>query len=94
MPPLLLRPRVVLPESQVTGARNVPPIDPEDVRYYSYPSADTVEEYISRGLLRLHKEVHDEEAVQKIVFQLITRARLTTEVFRQLRGTYLRKLYL
>jgi hypothetical protein len=55
-------------------------------------SIDDVEEYVERGLLRLNKEINDEVAVQQIVFTLITRARLTAEVMKQLRGTYLRIL--
>jgi len=84
-PPAFL-PRIVLPQATVTGERTVPHIDADEIRYYSYPSADVIEEYIERGLLRLNKEVNDEEAVQRIVFQLITRARLTTDVFTKLRG--------
>jgi hypothetical protein len=78
--------RIVIPQAPVTGERTVPQIDADEIRYYSYPSTDMVEEYIKRGLLRLNKELNDEDAVQRIVFQLITRARLTTDVFTKLRG--------
>jgi len=50
----------------------VPPIDDHDAHYYYYSSEDAVEEYIERGLIRLHKQINDEEAVQGIIFQLIT----------------------
>ena len=53
---------------------------------HTHPSTDAVEEYIERGLRRLNKELNDEDAVQRIGFQLITRARLTTDVFTELRG--------
>jgi len=85
---------VRLPEPALPGPRTVPPIDDDDAHYYYYPSEDAVEEYIERGLIRLHKEVNDEEAVQRIIFQLITRSRLTTQVFAKLRGMYPRNLYL
>lgn len=75
-----------MPQAPVTGERTVPQIDADEMRYYSYPSTDVVEEYIERGLLRHNKELNDEDAVQRIVFQLITRARLTTDVFTKLSG--------
>jgi hypothetical protein len=37
--------------------------DANEFRYYSYTSTDMVEEYIGRGLLRLNKELNDEDAV-------------------------------
>jgi len=86
--------RTVIPQAPVTGERTVPQIDADEIRYYSYPSTDVIEEYIERGLLRLNKGLNDEDAVQRIVFQLITRARLTTDVFTKLRGMSLQKLYL
>ena len=85
--------RSVIPQAPVTGERTVPQIDADEIRYYSYPSTDVIEEYIERGLLRLNKGLNDEDAVQRIVFQLITRARLTTDVFTKLRGMSLQKLY-
>ena len=48
---------------------------------------DYITEYIKVGLLKLNKTLEDQEAVQKVVFELITRARLTTDVFLKLRGT-------
>ena len=72
----------------------MPPIDDDDAHYYYYPSEDAVEEYIERGLIRLNKQIDDEEAVQRIIFQLITRSRLTAEVFAKLRGMYPQNLYL
>jgi hypothetical protein len=39
-----------------------------------------VDEYIERKLLSLNKTFQDEEAVQQIVFHLITRARLSVKV--------------
>jgi hypothetical protein len=90
MPPAP-RLRVLLPRPQVPGPRALLPVDDQDRQYYVFPSTDTVEEYIERGLLRLNKKVDDEAAVQKIVFHLITRAHLTTDVFNKLCGLYLRK---
>ena len=86
--------RVVIPQAPITGKRKIPEVDADEIRYYSYPTTDVIEEYIELGLLKLNKEINDEDAVQKIVFQLITRARLTTDVFTKLRGMSLQKLYL
>jgi len=44
-----------------------------------------VDEYIERKLLSLNKTSQDEEAVQQIVFHLITRARLSVNVMAKLR---------
>jgi hypothetical protein len=86
MTPLRFEHRTLLPQTPITGGRTVPQMDDDEMRYDSYPSNDLIEEYIERGLLRLNKDINDEEAVQEIVFQLITHAGLTTEVFRTLRG--------
>lgn len=83
--------RNVIPEARVTGERTVPQIDADEIRYYSYPSTDVIEEYIERGLLKLNKGLDDEDAVQRVVFQLITRARLTTDVFAKLQGMFLQR---
>jgi len=44
-----------------------------------------IDEYIERKLLSLNKTSQDEEAVQQIVFHLITRARLSVNVMAKLR---------
>jgi hypothetical protein len=85
-PPLTSR--VILPEAPVTGSREVLPIDYEGKRY-SYSWDDAIEEYIQRGLQRRNKEQNDLEAVQEVVFQLLTRARLTDKVSTMLRGLHL-----
>lgn len=45
---------------------------------------ENVDEYIARHLLSLNKTMDDEDAVQQIVFRLITRARLSVKVMTQL----------
>ena len=47
---------------------------------------DYVTQYIEAGLLKLNTTLEDQEAVQKVVFELITKARLTTDVFVELRS--------
>jgi len=46
---------------------------------------EDVDEYIERKLLNLNKTMDDEDAVQQIVFHLITRARLSVKVMTKLR---------
>ena len=46
---------------------------------------EDVDEYIERKLLHLNKTMDDEDAVQQIVFHLITRARLSVKVMTKLR---------
>ena len=46
---------------------------------------EDVDEYIERKLLNLNKTMEDEDAVQQIVFHLITRARLSVKVMTKLR---------
>lgn len=46
---------------------------------------EDVDEYIERKLLSLNKTMGDEDAVQQIVFHLITRARLSVKVMTKLR---------
>jgi hypothetical protein len=77
-PPLTSR--VILPEPPVTGSKEVLPIEHEGKRYYSYSWDDAIEDYIQCGLQRCNKEQNNLEAVQEVVFQLITRARLTDKV--------------
>lgn len=51
------------------------------------PSLEQVAIYIEIRLLHLNKTLEDQEAVQQMVLELISRARLTTDVFNKLRGT-------
>jgi hypothetical protein len=46
---------------------------------------DDIDEYIERKLLSLNKTWEDEDAVQQIVFHLITRVRLSAKVMTKLR---------
>ena len=48
-----------------------------------------VNEYIENRLLKLNKQVEDkdyDQIIQKIILELISKARLTTAVFNKLRG--------
>ena len=49
--------------------------------------SDIVDEYINRRLQELHTTPNNDTAVQKIVFEIIHKGRLTTAVFQKLRGT-------
>ena len=77
LPQYGLPPRTFVPPN-ITGERlsDGPLID----------QLDYVTQYIEAGLLKLNKTLDDQEAVQKIVFELITKARLTTEVFLELKS--------
>jgi hypothetical protein len=47
---------------------------------------NAVQQYIESRLRQMNAPETDEHAIQKIVFELISRARLTTAVFKKLRG--------
>ena len=47
-----------------------------------------IDEYITRRLTELHTMVENLPALQKVVFELIHKARLTTMVFKKLRGIF------
>ena len=79
-----------------TPVANVPQMPFED-RFSSLPpdsimnmaDDNMVNEYIENRLLKLNKQVEDkdyEQTIQKIVLELISKARLTTTVFNKLRG--------
>jgi hypothetical protein len=44
---------------------------------------EDTDEYIERKLLNFNKTMEDEDAVQQIVFRLITRARLSVKVMKK-----------
>jgi len=67
IPPLNFGPRTVIPQAPVTRARAIRQIEGDEIRYYSYPSTDVVEEYIEHGLLRLNKGLNDEEAARRSI---------------------------
>ena len=47
-----------------------------------------VTEYIETRLRQMQSTLADEHAVQKVVLELINKARLTTSVFKELRGLF------
>jgi hypothetical protein len=83
-------PRSVLPP---LSPRLQFPADMDAFLYHPSPfpdpgeiTPDNIEEYVELGVLKLNKTLEDEEAVQKIVYQLITQGLLTLKVMTALRS--------